>query len=671
MQPAPPVGAEPAGRLPSDGDFWDRAGEERTRLILDNAYDAFVAMSADGLITEWNRQAEIVFGWARAEAIGRVLADTIIPPEFREAHGHGLARFLASGEGPLVNRVVEVAALRRDGRQFPAELAIAPIRVGGQYLFAAFVRDVTERKRAEEELRRAKEAAEAASRAKSEFLANMSHEIRTPMNGIIGMTELALDTELTREQRDYLSTVKASAESLLTIINDILDFSRVEANKLHLAAVDFALRDGLGDTLKALAVRAKQNGLELVCHVPPDVPDALHGDPLRLRQVLINLVGNAIKFTEKGEVVVSVEKSEGRSQKTEGKTDGGALLSSDSCLLKFSVKDTGVGIPPEKQRLIFEAFTQADTSTTREYGGTGLGLTISQRLVELMGGRMWVESEVGRGSTFHFTARFGLARGEPTAPREVAPAAADRRRLRVLVAEDNLINQRLAVRLLEKAGHAVTVVETGLEAVAAVGREPFDLVLMDVQMPEMGGFEATAAIRAREKANGGHIPIVAMTAHAMKGDRERCLEAGMDDYVSKPVRADDLFDALTRVAGEKGLPSPPTVNETELMVRVGGDRTLMRELVGLFLKTYPTSLAELRAAASRGDPEAVHRLAHGFGGMAGHFGAREVIEAARRLEVMGRAGNLGGAEGELAALAGAVERLRPDLDRLLGEEGTS
>ncbi len=797
-----------------------RASERRTRLILDNAYDAFVAMSADGLITEWNRQAEIVFGWGRAEAVGRVLADTIIPPDFRQAHARGLEHFLATGEGPLLNRVVEVPALRWDGQQFPAELSIAAIQLGDQYLFAAFIRDVSERKRAEEELRRAKEAAEAASRAKSEFLANMSHEIRTPMNGILGMTELALDTDLTREQRDYLNMVKVSAESLLTVINDILDFSKIEARKLQLDAVEFSLRDNLGDTMKALAVRAQQKGLELACHVVPDVPDGLVGDPNRLRQIVVNLVGNAIKFTERGEVVVVVRPDIGPM----GPMGPIGPMSADVAL-HFEVRDTGIGIPTEKQALIFEAFNQADTSTTRQYGGTGLGLTISTRLVEMMGGRIWVESEVGQGSTFHFTARFGLAKaprpdggtrrpdslhdlpvlvvddnatnrtilhemlsnwrlrptavasaaealdvlrraaaaGEPfplvlldammpevdgfalaerikqnpdlagsvllmlssagrpddahrcerlgialyltkpvkqsellnailTARHEAAPAeehhpaegaAPGARRLRVLLAEDNLVNQRLAVRLLEKAGHAVTVVGNGREAVAALEREAFDAVLMDVQMPEMGGFEATALIRDREKGTGRHVPIIAMTAHAMKGDRERCLAGGMDDYVAKPVRARELFEAIGRVvlaerparpaeaSGRREAGPVTEVNESELLEQVGGDRALLAEMVRLFLENYPPSLAELREAVARGDAEAVHRQAHAFKGMVGHFGAQAAVEAARRLEAMGREGDLSQAEDAYAALAAAAERLRPALARLLEEGGPS
>ena len=387
-----------------------------------------------------------------------------------------------------------------------------------------------------EELTDARDKAEQGSRAKSEFLANMSHEIRTPMNGILGMIELMLDMDASPEQSDSLRIVKDSAGALLSIINDILDFSKIEAGKLDLDLVPFSVRQCVKDTVCLLSVGAGQKGLALTSAVHPDVPEWINGDPLRLRQILLNLVGNAVKFTDSGSVSVTVS--------TTPRPDGQEL--------EFAVRDTGMGIAPEKQRTIFQAFAQADGSMTRRYGGTGLGLTISSRLVEMMGGRIWVESRPGEGSCFRFTVHAATpAHDEPLAPEpvEFLAVTADSQPLSVLVAEDHPVNQQIIVRMLERFNHSAALAGNGREVLQALTQQSFDLILMDVQMPVMNGLEAAQAIRRTERGSGRHIPIVAMTAHAMKGDRELCLLNGMDDYLSKPVRMKELLEVLDRYNG--------------------------------------------------------------------------------------------------------------------------
>jgi PAS domain S-box-containing protein len=796
------------------GVFWDvteskkkdtelRESEARTRAMFEASRDCIIVTDEKGIILEFNPAAEKTFGYRLPEAIGKDVTE-LISPNSRERHRDNLSRYISRGEiGSMLNRRLEVPAHRKDGEQFPAEMAIQPIPLDGGAAFAVFLRDITDRKRYVDELRQAKEAAEAASHAKSMFVANMSHEIRTPLNAILGLTDLMLSGDLRPDHREFLTIVQDSAEGLLGVINDILDFSKIEAGKLDLERIPFDLRDDLGDTLKSLGFRAHSKGLELACRIDPDVPRVLWGDPYRLRQVMVNLVGNAIKFTDRGEVAVTVER-----QHHPG---------CDDVVLHVAVRDSGPGIPPEKLQKIFAPFEQVDNSSTRRHGGTGLGLGIASRLVQLMHGRLWVDSEVGKGSTFHFTARFGIGSladipaAEPPAPslrgtrvlvvddnatnRRIlqemlgnwglvpAPAAdveealallaeahtagqpfplvltdalmpgvdgfglaeqvqrrpelattiimmlssADRpgdierchslgiagyvvkpvkqselynaicrsldhglpparksplpgtavplvRPLRVLLAEDTLVNQRLAVALLHKQGHQVVVADNGQKALELWQSQPFDLVLMDVQMPDMDGLEATARIRAMEQSRGQRVPIIAMTAHAMKGDRERCLAAGMDAYLAKPVRAIELWETIRSVVGPAGsstdAPYPVPDNGQQAatlpaedidwaaaLSAVLGDRSLLRELVDAVQEECPRLLKELSEALARNDPAAVHLAAHALKGSVRCFGETETYKLAFWLEREGRSGDLSGAGDVLAALEQNARRL--------------
>jgi signal transduction histidine kinase/CheY-like chemotaxis protein/HPt (histidine-containing phosphotransfer) domain-containing protein len=546
------------------------------------------------------------------------------------------------------------------------------IRTGDELeaLADSFNRSVEERGRSDELLRE-RHAADDANRAKSEFLANMSHEIRTPMNGVIGMLELTLDTSLSPVQRDYLTTARGSAESLVDIINDILDFSKIEAGHSTLDAVEFSLRESIGDTVRSLEHRADQKGLKFALEIAPDVPDGLIGDIGRLRQVIINLVGNAIKFTHKGEVLLRVDAD---------------YLDEDSVLLHFLVSDTGIGIEPDNQKRVFEAFQQADTSTTRQFGGTGLGLAISSRIVALLKGRIGLASEPGKGSVFDFTALFRLSSAETATlpgigeePVSITSPAVRGKSLRILVAEDNAVNQKLASSLLQRAGHVAVIVPNGREAVAAVKRERFDVVLMDVQMPVMGGFEATRLIRELEAVTGRRLPIIAVTARAMKGDREACLAAGMDGFVPKPIQSATLLETIEHLASGSSVETAADVeqhgdaaggddalDEIALMELVGGDRVLARELAELFLDDLEPRVTEITAAVTGRDADRLRAGAHALRGSAGALKAQSVSTAAGVLETMGRSGELHGVQVALENLNNALASLRPRLVALVG-----
>ncbi len=697
---------------------------------------------------------------------------------------------------------------------------------GSGWLLDGVITDISDRKRAEEELLTAIEAAEAANDAKSEFLASMSHEFRTPLNGILGMTELMLDTELTVEQRKYLDNLRGSADALLALVNDVLDFSKIEARKLDLEELPFSLRDALYQSLDIVAAKAHRKRLELICQIAPDVSDQWIGDSSRLRQVMVNLIGNAIKFTESGEILIRVGRATPEVALGRRSFHGFPLSMLDSPLLYFTISDTGIGIPPDKQSAIFSAFAQVDSTTTRRFGGTGLGLGIASRLVELMGGRIWVESEVGKGSTFHFTVRFksgsvssllypttsntvfrdvpilviednktqcdyletvlthsgmlpvsaasledarlifrrrallgapfrvilidstlpeiadfskitpfwhdwaqhssagvpfvvpmlttenlgrdaahcrqlGLTEYLVKPMRESAllgsietvlnPAISanndavcagrridDRaRQYKILLAEDNSVNQLFAVGLLEKRGHKVHVASNGREAIDAVTREDFDLILMDIEMPDYDGFEATKSIRATEAKSGKRVPIVALTAHALKGFREACLSAGMDDYLAKPIRISELMRVIDRhIANPRAQPAPaaesedgndigsPTFDRQRALERVDGDLSMFHSLIASFLDDRKSLTATLHAALQAGDAPRIRFAAHTLKGLGAVFFASKLVGVASQLEAVARQGDLTAA----ADLADALEKELTQLDAALDRE---
>jgi two-component system, sensor histidine kinase and response regulator len=803
-----------------------RVSEHRFRTMADTM-PAMVAIFQGTGHAYVNPTSQTIMGYTREELIHLSFID-YVHPEFRQKV---MERSVARQRGEHVESRYEIRLVAKDGRNLWVDFSATPIEYDGQPAILGIAIDITQRKEMEQALRTAMEAAEAASRAKSTFLANMSHEIRTPMNAVLGMTDLVLDTELTRDQRQHLETARDSAESLLAIINDILDFSKIEAGKLELESAPFNLRETVEDTVRSLAVRAHGQGIELACRIAPNTPENVIGDRVRLRQVLTNLVGNAVKFTPRGEVVLDVHSA----------GDGFGREK-----LQFSVVDTGIGIPQEKLESIFKAFEQADASMTRRYGGTGLGLAISSRLIELMEGKIWVESRPGHGSTFHFMATFDIPDATTPVPGRARPTqilgtkvlvvddnATNRRildevlqnwgmvpvsaigadeayerlqdavragspipivlsdvnmpavdgfgfvercrddealqstvfimltsatrtgdaalgkklriaaqlvkpvkqselydalmeglgiaaptlesdkqnssapasgPLRILLAEDSVPNQKLAIGLLSKWGYTTVVAVNGQEAVdRALSDRNFDLILMDVQMPELDGFEATRRIREAERAAGLRpTPIIAMTAHAMKGDRERCLEAGMDGYISKPVRAPELSRTIAEFSSSDSaefasdvlerdtalpvsnteVPAPRAasveangrksavengklVDWTAALKSVGGDRELLLSVVGAALEEWPMLVGQLNSALPRHDEVTVRRVIHTFKSAFRTLGATQASELAERLETTDRGQEL--PPSAIAELLRTVDAVTEELSTFGGD----
>ena len=805
-----------------------RASQQRTRSIIDAAHDAYIAMDGNNLIVDWNRQAEAIFGWSREEALGRSLAETLIPHQYREAHHRGMRHFLATGEGPVLNKAFEITALHRDGHEFPIELSISPLRWSDSYIFSSFLRDITVRKQDIEELQRAKIAAEEANHAKTQFLANMSHEIRTPMNGVLGPIGLLLDSNLTAQQRVFTEIARSSAELLLGIINDILDLSKIEVGKLDIEPIPFDLLLAVEETAGLMVSKAEEKDIDLIVRYPIAVPRYIVGDPGRIRQVLANLISNAIKFTARGHILINIEVAE----EAEKAQSSDSTARSGEVLLRFNVEDTGIGIAADKIEHVFGRFNQADTSTTRRYGGTGLGLSISRQLVELMGGEIGATSVLGEGSIFSFTLRLPLqsdapvfslpdanlsgvrilivddnavnrrvlheqlnnwnlrndsaatcvealemlqtaknegdpfqiaildyqmpdmngetlgrtikadvllsdtillmltslghkgdairlraagfaayllkparqsellgalinvwtARNSNASPEMVtrfsvaegSPERQDTPRrwegIRVLVAEDNIVNQKVATMILQNFGCHVEIAANGHDALKRIESLPFDIIFMDCEMPEMDGYEATAEIRQRadDKRN---LPIIAVTAKATKGAREFCLQSGMDDYMSKPVKSEDFQAALERWVpdGKKNTDTetfvasvsetvgvPTTSLDAEVVTRLrdlaaATDAALLGQIFDSFVSDGEARLDTLHRALEESDAVALHKTAHALKGASGNIGARRMATLAGQLQTMGENGSVEGAAAVVGKLEEEFHRVRSEI----------
>ncbi len=681
-----------------------RESELRTRLTIDTALDAVVTMNARGLVSDWNAQAEATFGWKREEALGKPLADLVIPPQHREAHARGLERFLVTGEGPVLNRRFEITALHREGREFPIELSITPVRIQGEWTFSAFLRDITERKRVEErtlnlnreleqrvvqrttELVAAREAADAANRAKSTFLATMSHEIRTPMNGMFGMLELLGLTRLDAEQRATLAIVRESGQSLLRIIDDILDFSKIEAGKLRVLPEVASIKDAIGRVKNMYSSNASSRGLLLKHSTDPQISPALMFDPLRLCQILNNFVSNALKFTAQGSIEIKAEL---------------VARANGEDRVRFMVTDTGIGISAENQQQLFQPFTQGEGEAARRAGGTGLGLTICRRLAEMMGGSVELVSELGKGTTMILTLSLPIANPEELTKnspiqiqdstraihmaRRDAPtvAQAEAEGTLVLLVDDHPINRMLLMRQVHALGYAAESAENGVEALAKWRSHRFGMVITDCNMPEMNGYELVRSIREFESSTKGkRTPVIACTANALSGEADICLAAGMDDYLVKPVELSQLGSKLNQ-----WLPIPdvaviaeasPGTSGTDMVATVvaipidrsvvagfsGGDASTERHIFTEFRRANDEDAALLEQAVAAID---ISRVIHGVHRMLGAsrmVGALDFARVCERIEHASRASDWAAVEASMGKFQQELQRLNTYLDTL-------
>src|SRR5579884_874717 len=648
--------------------------ELELRAVWEAAADGLSLSDSEGIVLRVNEAFCRITGLSRDEIEGRPCLD-VLASETRRAAAD-LARAAIAGSGTV--EVLDYPAEFARGGKGWFDVFWSRLNVPGERArLLTIVRDVSARHNATEQLAEATRIAEEAaaeleeanaalqdaneearlmakeaerlSAAKSDFLAGMSHEIRTPLHGILGMTDLALKTSLSPEQREYLQLIRTSGDALLVLLNDVLDHAKAEAGRIELDIAPFSMREMIESAVRPLALRAAARNLHLRQSIAADVPDWVAGDCIRLRQVLLNVAGNAIKFTHQGSVEIRVDAQP---------------LENNETLVRFAVHDTGIGIPPEKQRMIFEPFRQADASTSRRYGGTGLGLSISATLIGLMRGSIWVESQPGRGSTFWFTARLQKLSAQQ---RQERPG---RQSLRVLVAEDNTVSRSLVTRLLERGGHHVEAVTSGREAVANAARD-FDVVLMDLNMPEMDGVEAAREIRAREAGTGRRQMIVALTADHTALRRPDISAAGIDAILTKPFQEMELMHLLDTVvrapAPESqagGSESHTLVDRASALSRTGGDESLLAEIAGLFLADYPESIRKIGEALTAADMRTAEREAHGLKGSVANFGAAAVVQAAFALEQAARNGNKAEAPALLQALERLLERLRPELETL-------